>query len=342
MKKFIFSFSLFLMFLLWIYSVHAQSEWLLNPWFTDPALQFDTGYIMNQGVTESPDNWKWGYSCYKWDKSGIHPIEWCRVKSYYAGTDDYNVYIAGNSLSDFYNCYFSDNPLIGVVKLVQGNVWSDSYPWYIPPKMSINSGDIYIDSWYNVISFNGYVTNFLFDVWFKDDSTGNRTVLDLFFARTVSLKGSWMDKEGTFHYQADVCGSGGWQHCNFKVNPYIENAISAARSQGFNFNKATTYIYQTEILFELCHGAAELEVGEFRLYVTPTTTTTTTTPTTRPTTTSTIKPTPTTIRGGGGGGRMPLRMETSEGLNNPIVILVALIAIVVIIYGAFKFFARRK
>jgi len=47
-------------------------------------------------------------------------------------------------------------------------------------------------------------------------------------------------------------------------------------------------------------------------------------------------------RGGGGGGRMPLMISTSEGLNNPIVILVALIAIVVIIYGAFKFLAMPK
>jgi hypothetical protein len=54
---------------------------------------------------------------------------------------------------------------------------------------------------------------------------------------------------------------------------------------------------------------------------------------------TTIPPQP---RGGGGGGRMPLMMETSEGLNNPIVILVALIAIVVIIYGAFKFLAMPK
>jgi len=72
-----------------------------------------------------------------------------------------------------------------------------------------------------------------------------------------------------------------------------------------------------------------------------TTTSTTTRPTTTYTTTryTTIPPQP---RGGGGGGRMPLMMETSEGLNNPIVILVALIAIVVIIYGAFKFFAKKK
>jgi len=74
-------------------------------------------------------------------------------------------------------------------------------------------------------------------------------------------------------------------------------------------------------------------------------TSTTSTTTTRPTTT-TIKPQPTTttIRGGGGGGggRMPLMIGVTEVLNNPIVILVALIAIVVIIYGAFKFFAMPK
>jgi len=46
--------------------------------------------------------------------------------------------------------------------------------------------------------------------------------------------------------------------------------------------------------------------------------------------------------GGGGGGRMPLMIGVTEVLNNPIVILVALIAIVVIIYGAFKFFAMPK
>jgi len=46
--------------------------------------------------------------------------------------------------------------------------------------------------------------------------------------------------------------------------------------------------------------------------------------------------------GGGGGGRMPLMIGVTEVLNNPIVILVALIAIVVIIYGAFKFFIKRK
>ena len=60
-------------------------------------------------------------------------------------------------------------------------------------------------------------------------------------------------------------------------------------------------------------------------------------------TSTTIKPTPTTIRtrGGGGGSRFFL-LGTEEGLNNPIVILVALIAVVVIIYGAFKFFAKPK
>jgi hypothetical protein len=86
------------------------------------------------------------------------------------------------------------------------------------------------------------------------------------------------------------------------------------------------------------------KIGCSTVSTTTTTTTTTTTPTTRPTTTSTIKPTPTTIRGGGGGGggRMPLMIGVTEVLNNPIVILVALIAIVVIIYGAFKFFAMPK
>jgi hypothetical protein len=73
--------------------------------------------------------------------------------------------------------------------------------------------------------------------------------------------------------------------------------------------------------------------------------TTTITTTTRPTTIypttryTTIPPQP---RGGGGGGRMPLMIGVTEVLNNPIVILVALIAIVVIIYGAFKFLAMPK
>jgi len=67
--------------------------------------------------------------------------------------------------------------------------------------------------------------------------------------------------------------------------------------------------------------------------------TTTITSTTTRKTTTTYKSQP---GGGGGGGGRALRMETTEGLNNPIVILVALIAIVVIIYGAFKFFAMPK
>jgi hypothetical protein len=54
---------------------------------------------------------------------------------------------------------------------------------------------------------------------------------------------------------------------------------------------------------------------------------------------------PTTIPGyggGGGGHRMYYILGTEEGLNNPLVILVALIAVVVIIYGAFKFLAMPK
>jgi hypothetical protein len=46
--------------------------------------------------------------------------------------------------------------------------------------------------------------------------------------------------------------------------------------------------------------------------------------------------------GGGGSRGRPMMISTAEGLNNPIVILVALIAIVVIIYGAFKFLAIPK
>jgi hypothetical protein len=50
----------------------------------------------------------------------------------------------------------------------------------------------------------------------------------------------------------------------------------------------------------------------------------------------------TVTRTSGGGGGRNYMMGTSEGLNNPIVILVALIAVVIIIYGAFKFFAMPK
>jgi hypothetical protein len=64
------------------------------------------------------------------------------------------------------------------------------------------------------------------------------------------------------------------------------------------------------------------------------------------TTTTTIKPQPTTtIRRplrGAGGSRWAIPLGTSEVLNDPLVILVALIAVVVIIYGAFKFFAMPK
>jgi outer membrane protein assembly factor BamB len=61
--------------------------------------------------------------------------------------------------------------------------------------------------------------------------------------------------------------------------------------------------------------------------------------------TTTTPPQPTTSirRGGGGGGRgRAIPLGTTEGLNDPLVILVALIAVVVIIYGAFKFFAKKR
>ena len=248
-------------------SIAAVEEWLLNPWFTNPALEFDTGIVENQTVAESPDDWKWGYSCYKWN-DGINPIDWCQVKAYYAGTvngqPDYNVYLAGDSLG------FDKT---GVVKLVQGNVWGGSVPWYIPQKIPINGRNIFIDAWYNVGYSEGFLTNYLFDVWLKDDSTGHIMVLDLMFFRVVPLRSPWWDGN-VFHYQADVCGAGGWYHCNFKLNSFIDDAISAAEAQGVHFNRARTYLYQAEILFELIHGVAELDVGGFRLYSTPVTTTT--------------------------------------------------------------------
>jgi len=263
MKKQVFSISLFLMSLLWISSAHAQSEWLSNPWFTDPALQFDTGIIRNQNVGESPDNWKWGYSCYKWDNNGVYPIDWCHVKAYYAGQSDYNVYIAGDSLG---------TDKTGVVKLVQGNVWGGSVPWYVLPKIPVDTPEIYVDAWYKVVSYTGLHTAFMFDIWLKDDSTGNIMVLDLiFFVSTYSpipIKSPWWDGK-VFHYQASVCGIGGWYHCNFKLDQFIDDAISKAESQGVHFNRKTTYIYQSEILFELIHGVAELDVGGFRLYWQP-------------------------------------------------------------------------
>jgi len=324
MKKSIFPLSLFSIFLLCISLVHAQSEWLLNPYFVNPIQEFDTGIIRDQNVAVSPDGWKWGYSCYKWDKNGVYPIDWCHIKSYNAGTNDYNVYIAGDSLGT--GDYLHDNALIGVVKLVQGNVWGGSVPWYTPPKMSINSGDIYIDSWYKLVSYIGLHSAFMFDIWLKDDSNGNIMVLDLiFFVSTYSstpIRSPWWDGR-VFHYQVSVCGAGGWYHCNFKLNSYIDSAISAAQLQGVSFSKSSTYLYQTEILFEAINGVEELDVGSFRLYNIPTTTTIP------------------VSRGRGGGGRHYL-LGTEEGLNNPIVILVALIAVVVIIYGAFRFLAKKK
>ena len=282
MKKLILSFSLFSIFLLLISSVHALSDWVLNPWFDNPNQVFDTGIIRNQIVSASPDSWKWGYSCYKWDNNGIYPIDWCRVNSYKTGTNDYNVYIAGDSLGtgDPVN-----NPLVGVVKLIQGN-FGGSPPWYVPPKMSINNRDIYIDSWYNVVSYTGLHSAFMFDIWLKDDSNGNIMVLDLiFFTWTIGfpIRSPWWD-EKVFHYQANVCGAGGWYHCNLKINQYIDDAISKAESQGVHFDRKTTYLYIAEILFEGIQSVGELDVGSFRLYWQPTSTTTT-----RRTTTTTIR-----------------------------------------------------
>jgi len=54
------------------------------------------------------------------------------------------------------------------------------------------------------------------------------------------------------------------------------------------------------------------------------------------------QPTTIRVRRGSGGSRWAIPLETSGGLNDPLVILVALIAVVVIIYGAFKFFAMPK
>jgi len=263
MKRLVF-FTLILSSIL-LASIVKAEDWLLNPQFTNPALVFDTGIVRNSIVSASPDSWKWGYSCYKWDNSGIKAIDWCQVKSYYAGTSDYNVYIAGDSLGigDPIN-----NPLMGVVKLVQGNVWGGSVPWYVPPKMPINTG-IYIDSWYNVKSYSGWHNAYMFDVWLKDDSNGNIMVLDLiFFTWTLSptpIKSPWWDGS-VFHYQAQVCGAGGWYHCNLNVKAHIDSAISAAESQGVHFNRLTTYIYQTEILYEASQAVGELDVGSFSLY----------------------------------------------------------------------------
>jgi hypothetical protein len=66
-------------------------------------------------------------------------------------------------------------------------------------------------------------------------------------------------------------------------------------------------------------------------------TTTTTTILPQPTTTSIRRP----LRGAGG-SRWAIPLGATDVLNDPLVILVALIAIVVIIYGAFKFFAMPK
>jgi hypothetical protein len=262
MNKSVFLFSL-LLSSIFLSSIAFAEEWLLNPQFTNPALVFDTGIIRGKSVSESPDNWKWGYSCYKWDSSsGSYPIDWCQIKSYSYSPSDYNVYLAGDSLG---------LDKTGVVKLVQGNVWGGSVPWYVPPKMPI-SGDIYIDSWYNVKSYTGWHNAFMFDIWLKDDSTGKIMGLDLiFFTWTLSptpIRSPWWDGS-VFHYQAAVCGAGGWYHCNLNMKTHIDSAIYAAESQGVHFNRATTYIYQTEILLELIQAVAELDVGSFRMYRIP-------------------------------------------------------------------------
>ncbi len=265
MRKFVFLIGLLLTATFLSNAVYAQTDWLLNPQFTNPVLTFDTGIVRNTFVSASPDSWKWGYSCYEWDSnSGSYPIDWYKIKSYSYSPSDYNVYLAGDSLG---------LDKTGVVKLVQGNVWGGSVPWYVPPKLSINSGyNIYIDSWYNVISYTGSHNAFMFDIWLKDDSTGKIMVLDLiFFTWTISptpIRSPWWDGS-VFHYQAAVCGAGGWYHCNLNVKTHIDAAISAAASQGIYFNRATTYIYQSEILVELQQAAAELDVGSFRMYQTP-------------------------------------------------------------------------
>jgi len=242
----------------------TQQEWLLNPWFVNPALEFER-WGNNEYVAESPDDWKWGYACYEWnDESASFPIDHCLVRSYKSGEGDYNVLIYGYS-------YNTDK--IGVVKLVQGNVWGGQVPWHTPNKLPIIGKDIYIDSWYNVGPSEGFFVNYMFDIWLKDDSTGHLMVLDLMFARSVPLLRNWWDGH-IFHYQADVCGSGGWYHCKFKLNPIIDDAISAARSQGIYFNRRTTYIYQAEILIELKDGYGMLDVGGLRLYSTEQTPTT--------------------------------------------------------------------
>jgi len=124
-----------------------------------------------------------------------------------------------------------------------------------------------------------------------------------------------------------------------KQSDYLVKALQMARDWGwvetfiiYNWKDSSTSGSLTKGLLRTDRTLKPSYYAVKDFISSPTTTTTRTT--------TTIRPQP----GGRGGGRMPLMMETSEGLNNPIVILVALIAIVVIIYGAFKckFFAKKK
>jgi hypothetical protein len=251
---------LIILFTLMIFlsKIAIADDWLTNYYFDNPSYVFDTGTKINAFISESPDNWKWGYSCYNWDNSGAsYPLSSCRVNSYYAGSSDYNVQLEGTN---------SVLGKTGVVKLVQGNVWGGSVPWYTPPIASITHGNYYIDAWYNVKSTSGPLSNLMFDVWLKDTSTGRIMVLDLMFY-TWWTRDPWWDGS-VFHYQAYVCGTGlgSWYHCNLNLNGYIDSAIYAAKSQGINFDRRSTYIYQTEILNELfTGGSASMDVGSFRL-----------------------------------------------------------------------------
>jgi hypothetical protein len=113
------------------------------------------------------------------------------------------------------------------------------------------------------------------------------------------------------------------------VTPYINDAISAAESQGIHFDRSTTYLYQAEILFELVHGVAELDVGGFRLYRVPPVTTTTTTTTT--TTVPSWSP------------RFWRFFAVKLGLDYTNIVMILIIMILVVIaIGILMFFARKS
>ncbi|RKY47555.1 MAG: hypothetical protein DRP88_04210 [Candidatus Neomarinimicrobiota bacterium] len=281
------------------FEFREKEPWFEHPWFSGcdydpPDITYDEENI------DAPCFW--GVHGYTWctKTEGFFPVQESLFKFYNVvneeGELDYNAYLYGSDNSDLEDASCEGWAEITVI---QGNVWPGYNPnphWHTPQPVAIKDNELYVDIWLNKGKSSSYLDRqtsssdptrdrimYAIDIWLieGDDCLKKgpkRLVLDLiFYLGDGDTSDTYWEPETDsgpiFHYQPEMepqLTEGKWEHYNFDLTMYIDEAIEAARKKGVIYDKNKMKLCQAEMLIELRHAHANLTIGGFDLYYYPT------------------------------------------------------------------------